>query len=347
MSESLKGKFSPEEIIRLGSNENPLPPSPLVVEAIRTAAAGLNRYPSMGDDDLRAALASFIGRGLAAENFFTGNGGSDILAMIAASFLAPGDECIICRPTFPVYEVGAKRAGGRVVYADLDPENFSYDIEAILSAVTENTRLIYLCSPNNPTGNVISAQQMETLIHNLPSHVLVVSDEVYHQFVTAGDAADSLAYVRDGKNIIVVHSFSKAFGLAGLRFGYGIAPPEIVTYLSRMRQPFHLDKLTMEAGQAGLRDTAYLKKTVDLVINGRQWLAEQLAALGLQTWPSQANFVLFKPPLPAADLAEQLLQKGVVVRPLAAFYMPEHIRATVGLPEENERFITALRQVLG
>jgi histidinol-phosphate aminotransferase len=345
--EEVQQEFNLEEIIKIGSNESPLGPSPAVVEAIQQAAAGLNRYPNMGDEELRSALAQSIGQGIKPENFFTGNGGSDILAMIATGFLNPGDECIICRPTFPVYDLTARRRGAGVIYADLEPEHFSYDIEAILSAVTERTQIIYLCSPNNPTGNILTAQQMETLVNNLPSHTLVVTDEVYHHFVTDDDFADSLAYVRAGKNVVIIHSFSKAFGLAGLRLGYGIASPQVAVYLSRLRHPFHLDTLTFKAGLAGLQDTAYIEKTVELIVSGRQWLYDHLVEMGLKTWPSQANFILFKPPADANKVADQLLQHGVIVRPLAGFYMPEHIRVTVGLPEENRRFIAALGEVLG
>jgi len=345
-TEEVRSQYGLEEIIKIGSNENPLPPSPLAVEAMQRAAAQLNRYPPMGDDDLREALAGSIGRGLSPDHFFSGNGGCDVLWMIANSFLTAADECIICRPTFPIYDATAKRIGAKVVYVDLDPTDFRYDIEAILAAVTERTRLVYLCSPNNPTGNHLTAQQLEALISHLPPHVLVVSDEVYHHFVTADDIADSLAYVQEGKNLVVVHSFSKVFGLAGLRLGYGIAPVEISRYIARMRQPFHLSRVTIEGGIAALQDRDHIEKTVELVISGRKWLYEQIKALGIQAWPSQANFVLFQPAMPAPVMAEALLKRGVIVRPLGGFYLPDHIRVTVGLPGENEQFISALRQVL-
>ena len=167
------------------------------------------------------------------DHFVTGNGGCDVLSMMAASLLGEGNECIICRPTFPVYEITARRVGANIVYADLDPDHFTYDVEAILGAVTGRTRIIYICNPNNPTGTAVTAEQMETLVNNVPSHVLIVADEVYYHFVTADDYPDTLAYVRQGKNVAILHSFSKAFSLAGLRLGYAIAPPEIARYLSR------------------------------------------------------------------------------------------------------------------
>lgn len=344
--EEIQKKYGIDEVIKLVSNESPIGPSPRAVEAMQQAATMLNRYPPMGDEELRAALAELVGQGLEPDNFFSGNGGCDVLDMIARAFLNPGDECIICRPTFPVYDVTARRAGGSVVYVDLDPEHFTYDVEAILAAVTERTRLVYLCSPNNPTGTTISAQQMETLVNNLPPQVLLVADEVYHHFATAGDYPDTLEYVQAGKNVVVVHSFSKALGLAGLRLGYGIAPAEIARYVSRLRNAFHLSKVTLAGGVAGLQDTAHIQKVVDLVVSGRKWLYEQLAELGLQVWPSQGNFVLFKPPAAAEEISEQLLHRGFIVRPMTHFYLPTHLRVTVGLPQENEQFISALRAVL-
>jgi histidinol-phosphate aminotransferase len=344
--ESVRKQYDLEEVIKLASNESMLGLSPLVIETIQQAASSLNRYPPMGDETLRTLLAETIGRELEPDNFFTGNGGCDVLSMIAASFLRPGDEAIICRPTFPVYEITARRAGGTIIYADLDSEQFTYDIEAILAAVTPQTRLLYICSPNNPTGNTITAVQLETLVKHLPDHVLLIADEVYHHFATKPDRPDTLAYLSSAKNIIIIHSFSKAFGLAGLRLGYAIAPVEIARYLSRARESFHLSKLTQEAGKTALQDKAHLEKTISLTISGRKWLHEQLGGLDLAVWPSQANFILFKPPVSPTKLSDRLLRQGIIVRPLAQFYLPTHLRVTVGLPEENEQFISTLARTL-
>lgn len=345
-TEDIRKQYGVTDVIKIGSNESPLGPSPKAVAAMQQAVTTLNRYPPMGDDDLRAVLSETLGQGLQPDNFFTGNGGCDVLWMIAQGFLGPDVECIICRPTFPVYDVTARRTGTNVVYVDLDPEHYSYDIEAVLAAVTAKTRVIYICSPNNPTGGLITAAQMETLVNNVPDHVLIVTDEVYHHFITTDNHPDSLAYVRQGKNIVVVHSFSKAYSLSGLRLGYGIAPPELVHYLARMRLPFHLDRVTVEGGMAALRDSAYLQKSIDAVVDGRQWLYEQLKQMELQVWPTQANFILFKPPFPAGELSELLLQRGIIVRPMRNFYLPDHLRVSVGLPKENETFIAVLGEIL-
>ncbi|MBN1221538.1 MAG: histidinol-phosphate transaminase [Anaerolineae bacterium] len=344
--ESIKKEYNLDDVIKLASNESPLAPSPLAIKAIQEAAANLNRYPPMGDESLREVLAETIGRGTTPDHFVTGNGGCDVLSMMAASFLKQGDEGIICRPTFPVYEITAQRVGARMVYADLNPDHFTYDVKAILGAVTERTRLIYICNPNNPTGTTMTATQMEMLVNNAPTHVLIVADEAYHDFVTAGDYPDTLAHVLQGKNVAILHSFSKAYSLAGLRLGYAIAPPEIARYLSRARESFHLSQLVFAAGIASLRDRAHLEKMVALTLSGRAWLSQQLTNLRLPVWPSQSNFILFKPPFPAALVSERLLQRGVIVRPMSQFYLPAYLRVTVGLPEENERFIAALQESL-
>lgn len=345
--ETVKEKYDLDDVIKLASNESMLPPSSLAIEAIQQELGALNRYPAtLGDDNLRHSLVDALGESLIAENFVTGNGGCEVLNLIATGFLNRGDECIICRPTFPIYDDTARRRGASVVYVDLDPENFGYDVEAILSAVTERTRIVYVCTPNNPTGTLLTAQQMETLVNNLPDHVLLVSDEVYHHFVTADDFPHTLDYVHKGKNIVIVHSFSKVFSLAGLRLGYAIAPAEIATYLSRARQPYHLNKLTTVGAEAALRDKAHLQKAVELTISGRDWLYNQLQQFEVQLWPSQTNFILFKPPAEAEKIAQQLEQRGVIVRPLGGFYLPDYLRVTVGLPEENERFIDTLGEIL-
>lgn len=340
--EDIQKQYGLEDIIKLASNESPLGPSPQAVAAMQAAAAGLNRYPPMGDESLRQVLAEL--HGLSPANFVTGNGGCDVLNMLATAFLSPGDECIICRPTFPVYDMSARRAGAGVVYVDLEPQNFSYDVEAMLDAVTPKTRLMYVCSPNNPTGSTISAQQLDTLVNHLPPHVVLVVDEVYYHFAT--DHPSPLKYVRQDKNILVLHSFSKAYGLAGLRLGYGIAPAKIAQYLSRARLPFHLDKMTFAAGLAALADATHVQKVVDIVLNGRAWLFEQLLQMDVAVWPSQGNFILFKPPFASEAVSERLLRHGVISRPMTQFYLPTHLRVTVGLPEENQRFITALGRVL-
>lgn len=314
----IQQQYGLDDIVKLASNESPLGPSPRAIAAMQQAAAGLNRYPPMGDEALRQALANL--HGLPPEHFVTGNGGCDILNMLATAFLDSGSEAIICRPTFPVYDHTARRTGASVVYVDLDPDTFAYDVEAILAAVTPQTRLLYVCSPNNPTGSTIGAEQLDALLAHLPPHVVLVMDEVYYHF--AADHPDTLAYVRQGKNIVILHSFSKAYGLAGLRLGYGIAPVELAQYLSRARLPFHLSQFTVGGGIAALQDREHVSQGVAIVREGRDWLLARLAKLPLRVWPSAANFILFKPPYDAAEVSERLLRRGLIVRPMGQFTCP-------------------------
>lgn len=341
--EALQERHGLDSLIVMAANENPVGPSPRAVEAIQQAVTALNRYPSIGDQELREALADFVGEGTTADYFFTGRGGGDVLAMLAQALLSPGDECIICPPTFPVYEIVAGRNEATTVHVPLLPD-FSYDIDAILAAVTARTRLIYICNPNNPTGSIITAAQMETLLNHIPDHVFIIADEVYHHFATSPHYTNSLAHVLAGKNVIVLHSFSKAFGLAGLRLGYAICDPAVAGYLARVRQAFHISRLAMIGGLAALQDREHLERTISIIVPEREKLYTRLQALGFTVWPSQASFILFKPSFAAEPLAGRLLQQGILIREMSPFYLPGHIRISVGLPQENERLMAALKR---
>jgi len=344
----IREKYGLDEVVKLASNENPLPTSAKVVAALQEAMSDLNRYPPAGDDALCEALAASVGRGMVPDNFVTGNSGCDVLRMIADSYVTAEDEVIICPPAFLVYELTTKRIGATLVKVPLLEPDFSYDVQGILAAVTERTRVIYLCSPNNPTGNVLTQQQLDDIMAGVPDHVLVVADEVYHQFNTQADYADSFKYVQEGRNIIVLHSFSKVFGLAGLRLGYGVAPLHVAQYLARARLPFHINNLTYVAALAGLQDDDHIQNTVEVTLDGRARLYQGLLAQeGVDAWPTEANFVLFKPSkIDASELAEKLQAKGTIVRDLKGFFFPGYLRVSAGLPAENEQFLQHLSEVL-
>ena len=342
-----RDKANTAKIYKMNSNENMMGPSPAVIQVIQEQARELGDYPQMSDEGLRVALARCYGRSLTPEHFVTSNGGMDMLDMLARAFLSPGDEIVVCRPTYGVYMMFAMLQGVESINVSLAADDFSHDVPGILAAITERTRLVYICNPNNPTGAIMPAADMERLINELPDHVLIVADEVYHHFVSSPDFPDSLGYVLEGKNLFIVHSFSKAYGLAGLRLGAGISTPEIAEYLTRLRKPFHLGSLTMAAGIAALADQEYLQKSIEMVQTAKAYLYEQFGRLGIQYWPSETNFILFKSPIPPSELAEKMNEYGILLRPLDQFWgMPEYARVTIGLPVANEAFITALETIL-
>ena len=343
------GASSGATVYKMSSNENPLGCSASVAAAVQAAAAGLGDYPPYVDDKLRAALAELHGRGLTPDYFVTGNGGCDVLALLARALLSPGDgaspqdEVILCPPTFPIYALTAQEAGASVVQVPLEPDAFTYRVDAILDALTDKTRLLYLCSPNNPTGTLLTQAQMDAILAGLPERVVVVFDEVYYHFVSEAGRPNPIDYVLEDANIVALHSFSKAYGLAGLRLGYGIAKPEIAQRIAALRLPFHLNTLCFAAGMAALADTAHVQRTVEVTHTGRDWLTGQIRELGLEAWASQSNFVLFRCPVPAAEWAQQLEAHNILVRP--AFGLPDCLRVTVGLPEANRAFIDALAEL--
>lgn len=343
---SVQEKYQLDHIDKLGSNENPLPTPPSVQDAIAAVLTGLNRYPPGSDLELRENLAAYFGRGVTPDHFVSGNAGCDLLNLIAIAFIQPGDEAIICRPTFPVYELTLKRRGATMIYADLD-DHFHYDVDKILAAVTPKTRLLYLTSPNNPTGTLLRQQQLDRLMQTLPSHVLVVADEVYFHFNTDPEMADSLAYVLQNRNLVILHTFSKVFGLAGMRLGYLIGAPALIDYISRTRLPFHTNSLSLVAANAGLNDRDYVEETVSMTIEQRSRLYHALNEIdGVTVFPSEANFLLIKPEFDSQVVDEALQKRGTIVRPLDRFYMPGYLRVSVGRPAENDRFLENFKAVL-
>ncbi len=344
-AEEVAARYGVTDVIKLASNENPLGPSPKAVEAIAGALEALYRYPRVSDDVLRERLAAHAGEGITPEQIATANGGTEMLSLIALGFIEEGHEAIITPPTFPMYEILVRRRGGHVVRAELTSD-YRYNVEAILEAITPRTRLIFICSPNNPTGTIITHAEAERLMAGVPGHVVVVFDEAYVDFVDHPEHVRSLDFVRQGRYVIVVRTLSKSYGLAGLRVGYAIAHPELAEYLWRCRLPFHLGALSLAGALAALDDPDHVARTRQVVIEGRRWLHRQLAEMGLNPVPSQSNFLVFRPGYDPQQVYEHLLRRGVVVRPAGFFYMPDWVRVTVGTREQNERFVTALKEVL-
>ncbi|MGB1238508.1 MAG: pyridoxal phosphate-dependent aminotransferase [Pseudomonadales bacterium] len=313
-----------QQIHKLSSNENPFGASPLAQRAITDTLASLNYYPPRTDSAITEALAAHFGRGLTAANFVTGNGAVDLINLLenACFESAQSNSVVICPPCFGSYAATAKLKGATVIEHPLNPETFELELEGLQAAITDDTRLLYLCNPNNPTGSYFDQASLQRVLDILPAHVTLVYDEVYYHYATEFEMPDALGAVLEGANLVILHSFSKAYGLAGLRMGYAIASEAIIAKLSARKLSFQNDSVSLAAMQAALGDTEFLAKTVDNNTEQRAWLREQMSQLGLKFWPSQANFICFEAPAgrSAADIVERLISFGVMVR--GAFIYP-------------------------
>ncbi len=328
--------------IKLASNENPLGPSPLAMQAVRQSLAGAHRYPESGGFELTRKLAAHLE--LAPGNIVLGNGSDDIIVMLATAFLQPRDEVVMARPSFQMYEIVTRAAGAVPVEVPLNA--YRNDLAGMAARVTPRTRMVFVNSPHNPTGSMVRRTEIEALMAALPPDVLLVLDEAYIEFVRAPDHPDSRDYAAGGRPVVGLRTFSKAYGLAGMRIGYGIMPAPVAEILHRVRQPFNVSLPAQKAAEAALDDEGFLSQTLRLVHDGVDFVSDSLRALGLDVLPTQSNFLFFRVPRPAQAVFDALLDRGVIVRPLAGYGYPEHLRVSVGRPEENLRFIEALTQVL-
>ena len=337
--EELERELGIEGAIKLASNENPLGPSPRAVAALREALEGIHRYPDGASFELRRKLAARLGVG--GEQLVFGAGADEILELLAKVLLGPGDEVVFAWPSFAMYPIVVQGMGATSVPVSLTPD-WVHDLPAMAEAVTERTRLVIICNPNNPTGTSVGKRDLERFIDGLPAHVVVAVDEAYRDFAQREDLPDALDAVRRRPGTIALRTFSKIVGLAGLRIGYGIADPELAGYLERARHPFNVSRLAEVAAAAALDDDEHIERTRRLTAEGIAYLTRELGGLGIEVWPSDANFLLARA---GEDAAERLQREGVIVRPLIGFGMPDFVRISIGLPEENERLVKALRRL--
>ncbi len=339
----VKQKAGIERVYKMSSNENMLGASPMALAAIQRVLPTIHEYNYHDDDVLREALADYFGQKCTSDQFITGNSGMELLDLVARGFLDPNLEAIVSTPTFGAYMSFSNVQGGKIVDVPLIGDTFDLDVEGILSAVNERTRLVFITNPNNPTGTFIPKALTDALIYSLPPHVVVVYDEVYHHYVESNDYARAADYIAAGRNVIGLHSFSKAYGLAGIRLGYAFSSKEIASYLNKIRRPFMINTLTMEAGLAALKDAEHIEKTRALNAAGKQFLYAQFADLGSQYWPSEANFILFRSPCNNAVFIDKMLENGVMIRPCELFGLPNHARVTIGTMAANRAFAAALK----
>ncbi|OGW67902.1 MAG: histidinol-phosphate transaminase [Nitrospirae bacterium RIFCSPLOWO2_02_FULL_62_14] len=337
--EELQRELGLSRIIKLASNENPLGPSPKALAVLADAARTLNRYPDGSAHRLRTALADRWKVSL--DQVILGNGSDEIIGMLARAFLSPGDEAVMADNTFVIYKMEVTAAHGVSVIVPL--KDGRHDLTAMAKAVTPRTKLLFVCNPNNPTGTMVSAAEVDALMAKVPAHAIVVFDEAYCEYVRSPQFPDSLGYVRRGRHAIVLRTFSKIYGLAGLRIGYGVTTAEISGYLNRVRPPFNANSLAQRAALAALDDEEHVAKSRAMNQTEMAGVEAGLAALGLQPLPSEANFLYFDAGRDGRALFEALLREGVIIRHIEG----TTVRVTIGLPEENRQFLQALKTVLG
>jgi histidinol-phosphate aminotransferase len=328
-------------IVKLASNENPLGMPASAQRALLAAVSELARYPDSNAFALKAALAQRLD--VPAEWLTLGNGSNDILELAAGAFLGPGRSCVYAQHSFAVYALATQARGGRAIV--VPARDYGHDLEAMRAAIAPDTRLMYLANPNNPTGTFVTADRMETFLARVPADVVVVLDEAYNEYLAPELRADSTAWVRRYPNLLISRTFSKVYGLAGLRIGYGVAQPELTDLLNRVRHPFNVNSLAQAAALAALNDAEFLTRSYEVNRSGMAQLTAGFDALNLRCVPSYGNFVLVQVG-PAAQVYQELLKRGVIVRPVANYGLPEWLRVTIGLPEENETFLAALPAAL-
>ena len=328
-----------ESIVKLASNENPLGMSPKARAAVEKAIAGIERYPDQFE--LIAALADRLG--VAQAQVVLGNGSNDVLDLAARVFLAPGRSSVFSRHAFAVYPLATMSAGGECIVAPA--KNFGHDLDAMRAAIRPDTRVIWIANPNNPTGNFLPYAEVRSFLQVVPADVVVVLDEAYNEYLPPAERVDAVGWIKDFPNLVVTRTFSKIYGLAGLRVGYAVASKEVADLLNRVRQPFNVNNLAIAAACAALDDHLFIAESFELNRRGMEQIVAGLKRLGLEHIPSHGNFVTFRAG-EAAKVNQALLKQGVIVRPIAGYALPEHLRVTIGLESENARFLEALEKAL-
>jgi len=339
--EELQREYGLTDIVKLASNENPLGPSPAVLKAINEVSKEITRYPDGNGFTLKTALAEKYH--LDAKQITLGNGSNDVLEMIARAFVSPTDEVMFSQYAFAVYPLVTQAIGAQAVIAPA--KDYGHDLDVMLSMISDKTKLIFIANPNNPTGSYIANKDIEAFIAKVSTKTLVVIDEAYVEY--GEQTENSIDWLANYSNVIITRTFSKAYGLAGLRVGYALSHPEVADLLNRIRQPFNVNSLSLAAATVAVNDNDYLAKTKQKNDAGMVQLSAGFKKLGLSAIPSKGNFITVGVEQKGDDVFEALLRQGVIVRPVTNYGLPNHIRVSIGLESENQRFLTALADVLG
>jgi len=341
--EEVQREYGLTDVIKLASNENPLGASPKVLAALQAALTEINFYPDAQCYYLREALGKRLG--LPADHIAIGNGADGLIREACVAYLQDGDEVIVSCSSFPVYDISTQVMRGRLIKTPL--KNDGLDLAAMAAAITPRTKIIFVCNPNNPTGTIVTSAEVQQFMAAVPDDALVVFDEAYFEFVDSDEYPDSLRYVREGqKNVLALRTFSKIYGMAGVRLGYGVACPEVMATLARVRESFPVNRLAQAAGLAAMDDQEFLRQTVEMNRAGRLYLYRELERLGLRCVRSHTNFVLAQVGPQAGQVFQELLRRGVIVRPCNGYDLPEFLRITVGTAGQNVRLVEALESVM-
>jgi histidinol-phosphate aminotransferase len=340
--EELQRELGLSDIVKLASNENPLGPSPLALAAAEKALQDLHLYPDASGFELKKKLAAKLA--VKEHQFTLGNGSNDVLDLIARTFLGPGCSAVFSQHAFIVYPIAVQAVGARAIVTPA--KDWGHDLDAMAAAIEEDTGVVFIANPNNPTGNYLNRTSMDAFLAKVPDRVMVVLDEAYVEFAGAADFPDGLTYLKKYPNVIVTRTFSKAYGLAGLRVGYGVSSLAVADLLNRVRAPFNVSMPALAAAVAVLDDEDYLQQSQQVNRDGMVQICVGLTELSLEFIPSLGNFIAFELPSDAMPVYQALLREGVIVRPVGVYQMPNHLRVSIGLAEENSRFLVALKKVL-
>lgn len=338
----LEREYGVRDAIKLASNENPLGPSPHALEAVRAVLAQMALYPDGNGFELKAALAARHGVGT--DQITVGNGSNDVLEFTARVFLQPGREAVFSEHAFAVYPIVTQAVGAQAVVTPA--RNYGHDLAAMRERIGERTGVVFVANPNNPTGTWLTAAELRGFLNAVPEHVIVVVDEAYFEYVDEPEYPDTTQWVKDYPNLIVTRTFSKVFGLGGLRVGYSVSHPAVADLFNRVRQPFNVNAAAQAAAVAALADHGHVARSLAVNREGMRQVTAAFERMGLAYIPSVGNFVSVDVERPAADVYEALLRQGVIVRPVGGYGMPNHLRVTIGTQRENERFISALERAL-
>ncbi|MGG3282409.1 histidinol-phosphate transaminase [Paenibacillus solani] len=339
--EEVKKELGLDVVIKLASNENPYGCSPQATEAITAELGALSLYPDGSAAELTAALAEKLG--IERSQIIFGCGSDEIIALIIRAFLEPGDETIMADQTFSVYKTNADIEGA--VSIEIPLVDGKHDLQAMAKAVTDKTKIIWVCNPNNPTGTIVSESELVSFLDEVPARTMVVLDEAYYEYVTDAAYPDSIKLMERYPNLVILRTFSKIYGLAALRIGYGIGQQEVISLINRVREPFNTGRLAQVAAMAALKDQEFIATCRRLNAEGITYIQREFDRLGLSYFPANGNFIMVDVKKPGAEVFNSLLRKGIIVRPGFAVY-PNYIRVTVGSEEQNKAFIGALEQVL-